>query len=139
MADLAISTAIPGDGSRIVSKLIATGQTIAIGDSIAYAFDSNVEKAYLADATTADGKYLVRGMAITAGTAGSYVAVVEKGPVVVDATLDEGEAYGQSAAAGQLAPGGDFSGYTSATQCHIGYATSTTTLYVNPFLTGAVT
>lgn len=140
MADLTITTANAGSSeTRTRSIQVATGETIAVGNAVTYAHDGDTEKAWQADATTADSEYNVRGVAITGDSAGGYIVVAEKGLVELGTTMTVGLAYGVSATAGGIAPDSDFSGYTSATQCQIGVATAAGVLNVAPFLTGATT
>lgn len=138
MADLSISSANVGsESTRTRSIEVATGETIGVGDAVAYAYESDVEKAFQADATTADGEYDVKGIAITGDSAGGFIVVAEKGPVELGTTMTVGVAYGVSTTAGGIAPDTDFNGYSSATQCQIGVATAAGVIEVDPFVTGA--
>lgn len=141
MADLSISAVVPGGAdTRIRVMQVATGETISAGDSVTYGIDSGVEKAYLADATTASGLYRARGIAMQGAAAGGYIGVAEAGPVsLTGPTLDPGQGYSVSETPGGIATDADFSGYTSATQYRIGTATTAAILNIDIRATGATT
>lgn len=63
--------------------------------------------------------------------------IVLEGPVDIGGTLANGTPYIAGQTGGDIHPASDFSGFTSAWQYHLGYATSTSTLYVKPHKTGA--
>lgn len=140
MADLTITPAnvhAQGEDTRI--RVVQFGDAMAAGKAFCYAIESGVQKAFLADATTASGLTDCKGVVLVGAADDGYGVVCEGGPIDVGATLTAGTAYILSETAGGIAPAADFSGYTSATQVHIGYASATDQLEVKPFATGATT
>lgn len=77
------------------------------------------------------------GMVVVGAAGDAYGVVVTKGPVDVGGTLTSGVPYIASQTAGGIAPATDWSGYTSAYQIHLGYATGANTLDLDPKITGA--
>lgn len=140
MADLSVTAAnvhAQGEATRV--RIVQFGDAMTAGKAFTYAIESGVQKAFLADATTAGGIYDCKGVVLVGAADDGWGVVCESGPIDLGATLTAGTAYVLSETAGGIAPAADFAGYTSATQVHIGYASASDQLEVKPFQTGATT
>jgi hypothetical protein len=134
MADLSITAAnVKAGGTSCIPTLVQFGETMTAGQS-AY-LNSADGKYYKADADAA-GKQAGTAVVLV-GAAGDAYGVIANGYVIIGATVTNGMAYIVSATAGGIAPVGDFSGYSGATQQHLGYGVGTTILDVRPYATGA--
>lgn len=111
------------------------GETIAASD--ACYFNDTTQKWMLLDANTEHDDTVQFGVCLVGAATDSYGVIVTKGPMDIGGTLTSATAYIAGTTAGDIHPASDFSGFSSAWQYHLGYATAADKLYVNPFKTGA--
>lgn len=136
MADLSITAAnVHVHGSSTQIRTVQFGETMTAGMS-AY-LKSSDQKFWKADANGSIATAEAKGVVLVGAAADAYGVIVEKGLMDVGATLTVGVPYIVSTAAGAIAPAPDWAGYTGSWQNHLGYATATDTLDVQPRLTGA--
>ncbi len=98
---------------------------------------SSDSKYWKADANASSAASAAKGVVIVGASSDAYGVVAESGPIDVGATLTVGVPYIVSTTAGGIAPASDFSGYSGSFLQHLGYATSTSTLDLRPYATGA--
>lgn len=77
------------------------------------------------------------GVVLVGAASSAYGQIVLEGPMDIGGTLTNRMAYIAGTTGGDIHPVADFTGFTSAWQYHIGYATGTSTLVVKPHKTGA--
>lgn len=139
MADISVTAANVHvyDGAR--TDIVQVNETVTAGQSVYPGSDGKWRKTEADDAETSAGAVSTSPPAIVlvGAAADGYAVIVRKGPMDVGATLTVGTAYIVSATSGGIAPAADFAGYTGAWQVHLGYASTTSRLEVNPFFTGA--
>lgn len=135
MADYSITAANVHiyDGARFQAGKF--GATMTPGQVAAW--DAVDAEWVLADANAEYEDQVRLGVVLVGAAEDGYGVVVTEGPMDLGTTLTAGVPVIVSTTAGALAPAGDWAGYSSAYQYHIGYATSAATLVVKPFKTGA--
>lgn len=77
------------------------------------------------------------GIVLVGAASAGYGRIVVAGPMDIGGTLTASLPYIAGETAGAIHPVADFTGFTTAWQYHLGYATATGTLIVKPFKTGA--
>lgn len=135
MAALTITAAsvVPQSGSTVVNY--KAGAAITPGQVVYYDATDNTVKLADADLSSAASKGI--GIAVgQAAAAGQYVGVCVLGPVAMGAILTAGELYVTGATAGAIHPHGDL--VATWRTCLVGYATSTSVLYIQPVASDTV-
>lgn len=135
MAALTItaSSVVPASGSTVVNY--KAGAAITPGQVVYYDATDATVKLCDVDLSSAASKGI--GIAVgQAAAAGQYVGVCTAGPVAMGTILTAGELYVAGATAGALHPVADLVSTWRSTL--IGYATSTSVLYVNPVASDTV-
>lgn len=78
------------------------------------------------------------GIVLVGAASAGYGRIVVGGPMDIGGTLAASTPYIAGETAGAIHPATDFTGFTTAWQYHLGYATGTGTLIVKPYKTGAL-
>lgn len=127
MSDLSITAAnvVSGAGARI--KHGTAGATITAGQQVYE--DANGRYSLADDNSATAAARVPAGTALNGAANGQPLAVHEKGPITVGATLTAGVAYYLSDTPGGICPVADLA--SGEYPCLIGIATSTTVLNVN--------
>lgn len=136
MADLIITAAnVHIHDTTTITRTVQFGETMTAGQGCY--LKSSDQKYWKADATTASGAFAAKGIVMVGAVADGYGIIAESGPVDVGAALTVGVPYIVSETGGGIAPAADFSGFTSATLTHYGYAEATDRLYLKIYTTAA--
>jgi hypothetical protein len=133
-SDLSI-TAANVKATAATSKVsrVPLGETITQGQAVYKKTTDN--KYYKADCDAGSGADLAEGIAVTPGGNGEFGYVIFAGPLNIGATLTVGEIYVLSDVAGGVRPKADNG--TGDKVTILGVATSSSSLFVNPFASGA--
>ena len=136
MADLSITAAnVKVKGANAVLRVQQFGETMTAGQ--ATYLKSTDNKWWKSDANASAEAANAKGVVMIGAAGDAYGVIAESGPIDVGATLTVGVAYIASTTAGGIAPAADFTGYSGSFLTHLGYATSTSTLDLRPYSTGA--
>ena len=141
MADLTQTPANVGiqeEGAK--GRPITVGEAVTQGMPLSKRSDGKWYKAQADDATDTAIRAGQNGVMVAmtaAGADGDFVYAIGSGKIDLGATLTVGVPYVVSDTAGAIAPASDFSGFTDAYVTHLGYATATDTLDLQPLFTGA--
>jgi hypothetical protein len=136
MADLSITAAnVKIKSATTRTKIVQFGETMTAGQP-AYLKSTDL-KYWKADANASAAAAAALGVVLVGAAGDAYGVIVDSGAMDLGATLTVGVPYIVSTTAGGIAPASDFAGYTGSFLTHLGYATSTSSIDIRPFVTGA--